>query len=224
MGERQADSAAGTRKDEPAPPLRLGVLLSGGGRTLQNLIDCIVGGSLHASIQCVISSKIDAYGLTRATGAGIASHTVPRREIRDPEFHDRITGILTAADVEVVCMAGFTCLWRIPPEFNQRVINIHPALLPDFGGQGFYGSRVHRSVLDAGVDVSGCTVHFCDNEYDHGSIVLQRECPVLPGDTVETLAARVFELECAAYPEAIRQLVPRIPPRIPGRSNARPAS
>jgi len=101
-------------------------------------------------------------------------------------------------------MAGFLSLWRIPAEYYGKVINIHPALLPEFGGAGMYGTRVHQAVLAAGKKVSGCTVHFCDNQYDHGPIILQHTVPVLTVDTPETLAARIFEQECVAYPEAIQ--------------------
>jgi folate-dependent phosphoribosylglycinamide formyltransferase PurN len=101
-------------------------------------------------------------------------------------------------------MAGFLQLLRIPDDFAGRVLNIHPALLPAFGGQGMYGRRVHKAVLAAGVKESGCTVHVADNEYDHGPIVLQRTVEVRPDDTPEALADRVFAAECEAYPEAIR--------------------
>jgi folate-dependent phosphoribosylglycinamide formyltransferase PurN len=101
-------------------------------------------------------------------------------------------------------MAGFLSLWRIPEDRFGWVINIHPALLPDFGGKGMYGHRVHEAVLAAGRTESGCTVHFCDNEYDHGPIILQRKVRIKPNDTADTLAARVFEQECVAYPEAVR--------------------
>ena len=101
-------------------------------------------------------------------------------------------------------MAGFLSLWRVPDELYGRVINIHPALLPDFGGSGMYGRSVHQAALRAGRSESGCTVHFCDNEYDRGPIILQRKVPVLPDDTPESLAARVFEQECIALPETIQ--------------------
>ena len=104
----------------------------------------------------------------------------------------------------LVCMGGFLSLWLFPDEFYARVMNIHPALLPDFGGKGMHGHHVHEAVLAAGRVVSGCTVHFCDNKYDHGPIILQRQIPVKPGDTPDTLAARVFEEECVAYPEAVQ--------------------
>jgi phosphoribosylglycinamide formyltransferase 1 len=106
--------------------------------------------------------------------------------------------------VELVVMAGFLSLWPIPPQFAGRVINIHPALLPAFGGHGMFGHHVHEAVLATGCKVSGCTVHFVTNEYDQGPIILQRCAPVLEGDTADTLAARIFEQECQALPDAIR--------------------
>ncbi|MHC4063848.1 MAG: phosphoribosylglycinamide formyltransferase [Planctomycetota bacterium] len=184
-------------------PIRLGVLLSGGGQTLQNLCDQIAAGRLTATVEMVISSRPGAYGLTRAKNEGLATCVVHRRQTSAAEFDAAITAALVAAEVELVCMAGFLSLWRIPSHFEGRVMNIHPALLPDFGGQGFWGHRVHEAVLAAGRKESGCTVHFCDNLYDHGPIILQRRIAVLPDDTPDTLAARVFEQECMAYPEAI---------------------
>ena len=197
------DGAMETNKCEVAH-LRLGILLSGGGRTLQNIHDHIVKAELPASIVCVISSKPDAFGVNRAREMGLATHIVSRKLTPDPLFHDSIARHLSEAKAELVCMAGFNVLWRIPSAFERRVINIHPALLPEFGGTDHYGMRVHRAVIAAGRRVSGCTVHVCDNEYDHGPVILQREVPVLPDDTPETLADRVFEQECVAYPEAIR--------------------
>ena len=118
-------------------------------------------------------------------------------------YSARIVELLDAAKVDLVVQAGFLSFWRIPPEYEGRVMNIHPALLPSFGGSGIYGRRVHESVLAAGLKVSGCTVHFVDNEYDRGPIIVQKCVAVLEGDTSDTLAARVFEQECIAYPEAI---------------------
>jgi len=106
--------------------------------------------------------------------------------------------------VDLITLAGFLKLYVIPPEYQRKVLNIHPALLPDFGGDGFYGDKVHQAVLDAQAKESGCTVHFADNTYDTGPIILQKKVPVLAGDTVHTLADRVFEAEKEAYPEAIR--------------------
>jgi phosphoribosylglycinamide formyltransferase 1 len=186
-------------------PIKLAVLLSGSGTTLQNLLDRIADGRLAAQVVQVVASRPDAFGLVRAQKAGIPTAVVQRRECASvEEFSDRIFAHCRAAGAELVCMAGFLQLIRIPDDFRMRVLNIHPALIPAFSGKGFYGHRVHEAALAAGVKVSGCTVHFADNEYDHGPIVLQRTCPVFDGDTPDTLAARVFEQECEAYPEAIR--------------------
>lgn len=109
-----------------------------------------------------------------------------------------------SSPVDLVVLAGFLHLFVFPPKYRGRVMNIHPALLPNFGGAGFYGNRVHEEVIRSGVKETGCTVHFCDGRYDHGPIILQRRIPVRPDDTVETLSKRVFQEECDAYPEAIR--------------------
>jgi len=193
----------------PKKPIKLGVLLSGTGRTFQNLHHRIADGSLEAEIACVISSRHGACGVQRARDAGVPVHVVSRRDLRDPDFHQRITEHLAQARVDLVCLAGFNTLYEIPPVLAGKVINIHPALLPEFGGRGFYGLRVHEAVLAAGKRESGCTVHFCDNQYDHGPIILQRRVPILDDDTPQSLAARVFEQECIAYPQAIRLLASR---------------
>lgn len=183
---------------------RLGVLLSGNGTTLQNLLDRGAAGRLAAQVACVVSSKAEAYGLQRAQRAGIASHVVERKACASrEEFSARILDHCRVAKVDLVCMAGFLQLLQIADDFLGRVMNIHPALLPAFGGKGYHGLRVHQAVLEAGVKVSGCTVHFADNEYDHGPIILQRVVPVEDDDTAEALQGRVFAAECEAYPEAI---------------------
>ncbi len=188
----------------PKNTLKLAVLMSGGGRTLLNLHERINDGSLDAKIQTVISSREKSTGVERARKVGMNVKVVDPRTLNPEEFHRRIDEAV--GDADLVCMAGFLSLWRIPERLAGRVINIHPALLPDFGGKGMYGHHVHEAVLAAGRAVSGCTIHFCDNEYDHGPILLQRSVPVEPGDTADTLAARVFEQECLAYPEAIRMI------------------
>lgn len=196
--------------------IKLGVLLSGGGTTLQNLADAIGAGTLPASIACVIASNGKAFGLTRAANLNLPAYTVARRDYADAgAFSERISALLQQHDVDLVILAGFLALWTIPDVYLgplarggtgalPRVMNIHPALLPKFGGKGMYGHHVHEAVIRAGETESGCTVHFCDNTYDTGPIILQRRCPVLPGDTPDALAARVFQQECIAYPEAIR--------------------
>jgi formyltetrahydrofolate-dependent phosphoribosylglycinamide formyltransferase len=186
-------------------PIRLAVLLSGGGATLQNLLDRIAAGSLCAEVACVVSSKAGAHGLTRAQSAGRPAFVVERKACASREdFSARIFAHCRNAGADLVCLAGFLQLLHIPEDFMGRVLNIHPALIPAFSGKGFHGLAVHRAALETGVKVSGCTVHFADNEYDHGPIVSQRVVPVLDDDTPESLAARVFAQECEAYPEAIR--------------------
>jgi phosphoribosylglycinamide formyltransferase-1 len=187
------------------PDLPIAVLLSGGGTTLQNLLDRRADGALPVRVVQVVSNRESVVGLERARRAGLPAAAVPRREFPSVEaFSERIFDLCRSAGAELVCLAGFLQLLRVPDDFAGRVLNIHPALLPSFGGKGMYGRHVHEAVLQYGAKVSGCTVHFCDNQYDHGPVVLQRTVPVLDDDTAETLAARVFAEECVAYPEAIR--------------------
>ncbi len=188
--------------------MHIAVLLSGSGRSLQNLID----RDIPAKIVLVISDKSDAIGLERALQAGIPTHVVTRKEHTGEQFSQRIFALVRAAKVDLVCLAGFLQLLTIPEDFAGRVLNIHPALLPKFGGHGMYGHHVHEAVLAAGENTSGCTVHIATNEYDRGPILVQKEVLVLPDDTADTLAARVFEAECEAYPEAIKLMASRLYP------------
>jgi phosphoribosylglycinamide formyltransferase 1 len=176
-------------------------MLSGSGRTLRNLVEAILGGRLRARIELVIASRESA-GAQWAREAGLTTLIIPG-EIPAPKL-DRV---LKEHRIEWVVLAGYLKLLNIPEAYRGRVVNIHPALLPAFGGPGMYGPRVHDAVIRAGATVSGCTVHLCDEGYDTGRIVLQKMCEVLPGDTPEMLAARVFELECEAYPEALARLI-----------------
>lgn len=186
-------------------PIRLGILLSGGGRTMVNLHQEIQAGRLPAEIVLVISSRSTVAGVQRAREMGVEPVIVRRKDYPElPAFSKRIAEELDKAKVDLVVQAGWLCLWEIPQRYENRVMNIHPALLPSFGGQGMWGHHVHEAVLKAGCKVSGCTVHFCTNEYDAGPIIVQRCCPVLEGDDADSLAARVFQEECIAYPEAIR--------------------
>jgi phosphoribosylglycinamide formyltransferase 1 len=188
-----------------SPPLRVAMLLSGSGTTLQNFLDRIADGRLRAEIVLVVSNKARAFGLERARRAGIATAIVQREQAGSLEsFSQRIFAACREARAELVCLGGFLQLLHVPDDFLGRVLNIHPALIPAFCGKGYYGHRVHDAVLAYGAKVSGCTVHFADNQYDHGPIILQRAVPVLEDDTAESLAARVFEQECEAYPEAIQ--------------------
>ncbi|HVK18855.1 MAG TPA: phosphoribosylglycinamide formyltransferase [Fimbriiglobus sp.] len=189
------------RRHDPTRLPRLAVLVSAGGTTLQNLIDRVADGRFRAEITAVVSSNPDAYGNERARRAGITVTVVPRRT---PDFSAAVFDALRAADPDLVVLAGWLHLLAIPRDFRHRVLNIHPSLLPAFGGKGMYGHHVHEAVLAYGAKVSGCTVHFADETYDTGPIVVQRVVPVLDDDTPDTLAERVFAAECEAYPEAIR--------------------
>lgn len=190
---------------ENKPPIRLGVLISGGGTTLMNVLEYIKKGKLNAEIALVIGSRSDAEGVEKAKKAGLNVKIIRKKDYPGvDEFSRRIEEQLAAANVELVIQGGWLCLWNIPKRYENKVMNIHPALLPSFGGQGMWGHHVHEAVLKAGCKVSGCTVHFCTNEYDEGPIIVQRCCPVIETDTPDTLAERVFEQECIAYPQAIQ--------------------
>jgi len=185
--------------------LKLAVLLSGGGTTLENIFEHIDEGKLDAEVVIVGSSRKDAYGLERARRHGVSTFIVESRRYKETaSFTKAIFGELGQYGYDLLILAGFMCLLELPPELEGRAMNIHPALIPAFCGKGYYGHHVHAAVLGCGAKVSGCTVHFADNVYDHGPIIVQKTVPVLDDDTPETLAARVFEKECEAYPEAIR--------------------
>lgn len=187
--------------------LRLVVLISGGGTTLKNLLEKKAAGRLDAEIRLVISSNPQARGLQIAAAAGIPSQVVPRATFTsDQAYSEAVFAACRSTDAQWIVMGGFLTYVPIPPDFENRVLNIHPALIPAFCGKGFYGHHVHEAVLEYGAKISGCTVHFVDNEYDHGPIILQKMVPVLDDDTPDTLAARVFDAECEAYPEALRLL------------------
>jgi formyltetrahydrofolate-dependent phosphoribosylglycinamide formyltransferase len=186
-------------------PVRLAVLLSGSGTTLQNLLDRIGSGALPAQVVVVVASRADALGLERARHAGIPAAAVPRKQFADIDrFNDALHAMLERYPIDLIALAGFLSPFQLRRKYAGRVLNIHPALIPAFCGKGFYGEKVHRAVIESGVKVSGCTVHFADDEYDHGPIILQGAVPVLDDDTPETLAARVHALENELYPEAIR--------------------
>jgi phosphoribosylglycinamide formyltransferase 1 len=196
----QRKSVAKNRK-----PIRLGVLISGGGTTLMNILEYINNGQLNAEVAVVISSLSTVAGVEKAKAAGLNVKVIRKKDHPDiDEFSKHIEEELVAAKVDLVVQGGWLCLWKIPPRYENRVMNIHPALLPSFGGAGMWGHHVHEAALAKGCKISGCTVHFCTNEYDKGPIIVQRCCPVKDDDSPETLAARVFEQECIAYPQAIK--------------------
>ena len=192
-------------RDPPisTPPIRLAVCVSGEGTTLQNLIDRIKARRLRAQIVQVVASRPRIGAIARAEAArlplALANYNARSRK----EFSASVFDPIRHAKADLVILAGFLALVQIPRDYKGRVINIHPALIPAFCGKGFYGSKVHEAALAMGVKVSGCTVHFADDSYDTGPIINQRVVPVVEGDTVETLAARVFKEECEALPEVI---------------------
>ena len=186
-------------------PLRVAFLLSGSGTTLENLLRHVDMGSVPATVVLVVSDRPGVRGLDRAKSRGIATAVVERRAYKDAAAFDAaMDAAIRPHAPDLVAMGGFLRLWRPPPELRGRVLNVHPSLLPAFGGKGLYGERVQRAVLDAGVKVTGCTVHFVDDEYDHGPIVAQAAVVVEDADTPDTLAHRVQAAERRLYPACIR--------------------
>lgn len=186
-------------------PLRLAALISGGGTTVINLQERITSGTLDAEIVLVVASRRDCTGIAKAEAAGLTVRVVPRKEFASvAAFSEAVFEAVDESRADLITLAGFLSLLHIPDRYRLRVMNIHPGLIPAFSGKGYHGRRVHEAAIDRGVKISGCTVHFADNEYDHGPIVVQKAVPVLDDDDPATLAARVFAAECEAYPEAIR--------------------
>ncbi|MEE4243593.1 MAG: formyltransferase family protein [Desulfopila sp.] len=175
--------------------LKMAVLLSGSGRTLDNFHEKIEEGSMRAQIEVVVSNVSDALGLEKAEKYGY------------PAFHGAdstaTNAILSDYDIDIICLAGYLKLYSPPAALRQSVINIHPSLIPSFCGDGFYGSKVHRAVKKRGCMVSGCTVHFANEIYDDGPIILQKCVTLTYEDSVAEIAAKVFAAECEAYPDAI---------------------
>jgi len=188
-------------------PVRLAVCVSGGGSTLQNLIDRIGAGSLRAEVVLVVAGRPGIGAIVRAETAGIPVVVLDRAtRVATPRglaFSASAFDPIRGSQADLVVLGGFLALLEIPPDFAGRVVNVHPSLIPAFSGRGFHGEAVHRAAVEAGVKLSGCTVHFADDSYDTGPIILQRAVPVLDDDTPATLAARVAGAEREALPEAI---------------------
>lgn len=192
--------------------IRLAVLLSGGGTTYQFIQDRIDAGALDAETVVVVSSREDAFGLERARGHGVPAIAVPRKNFKqfgDDEiiaFNRKLIETIAPYDPELIVMAGFMSL--LTPEFVERwpgrIMNTHPALIPAFCGEKYYGERVHKAVVEQGVKITGCTIHFVDEMYDHGPIILQKAVPVEDSDTYEDVAAKVMAVEKPLYCEAIQ--------------------
>lgn len=188
-------------------PIKIAVLISGGGRTLKNLLDRQAEEGLPIDVRLVVSSSAKAVGLQFARDANIESTILLRGKFAsDTDYGNAIFDACRSVKVDYVVMAGFLKFAPVPDDFAGRVVNIHPALLPAFGGAGMYGHHVHQAVLDYGAKVTGCTVHFVDNQYDHGPVIWQQPVPVFDDDTAESLAARVFVAEKEAYPHVLKLL------------------
>ncbi len=188
--------------------LNIGVLISGGGTNLQSLIDNIENGYIKGEIKIVISNRKDAYGLIRAEKAGIEALYIDPSGLSDKNYNKKIIEELEKRNIELVVLAGYLKILskEFIQKYNKRIINIHPSLLPDFGGKGYYGDRVHKAVLESGKKVTGATVHFVDEGTDTGKIILQEKVEIKADDTVESLKARVLEVEHRLLVEAIRML------------------
>ena len=188
-----------------ATPLRIAVLLSGEGTSLENLFEQIDAGAVPAQVVLVVASKPKAGGLARAQRRGVPALAVPRKKYPDPSaFNDALHAVLADYEIDLVALLGFLSPFETRGRFDGRTLNVHPALIPAFSGKGFYGQRVHEAVLESGARYSGATVHFVDAEYDHGPIILQEPVEVRDDDTANTLAGRVQEAERRLVPEAIR--------------------
>ena len=185
------------------PPIRLAVCVSGGGTTLQNLIDRTLDDRLRAEIVQVVAGRPGIGAIGRAERAGIPVEVEARNKRPLADFSAAIFDPIRDRGADLVIFGGFLSLVQIPPDYAGRVINIHPSLIPAFSGKGFHGEAVHQAAIDAGVKLTGCTVHFADDTYDTGPIIFQVPVPVLHDDTAKTLAARVFEAECEVLPETI---------------------
>jgi phosphoribosylglycinamide formyltransferase-1 len=184
---------------------RIAVLLSGSGRSLENLFVEIGRGALRAEVVLVISSNATAYGLERARQRRVPARAlVPARDETPEAYSLRLFDALRKVSPDAVVLAGFLRIITIPPDFAGKVINIHPSLLPAFGGPGMYGHHVHEAVIESGARVSGCTVHYVTNDVDAGPIIEQRTVPVHDDDDASALAARVFEEEKKALPAALQ--------------------
>ncbi len=178
--------------------LKMAVLISGSGRTLDNFHERIKNGSLAGKIEVVISNVAGVLGLSKAEKYGY------------PAFHaadnQSINALLKDYDIDIVCLAGYLKLYTPPPELARAVINIHPSLIPSFCGDGFYGHHVHEAIMARGCTVSGCTVHFANENYDEGPIILQKCVELAYEDDADTIADKVFAIECEAFPEAINRV------------------
>ncbi len=184
------------------------VLVSGGGTNLQALIDARKNSIItDGEISLVVSNNPDAYALTRAKNAGIKTAVINKKEMSDREFEEKLINVLEENEIELIVLAGFMCILSrgFTERYADRIINVHPSLIPSFCGKGYYGLRVHKAALDYGVKVTGATVHFVNEIPDGGKIILQKAVDIEPGDTPETLQRRVMEqAEWKILPQAVQ--------------------
>lgn len=188
---------------------KIAVFVSGGGTDLQSIIDGVRSGMINAEIAMVIASRSDIFALERARANNIPSRVFKKADYLSVEaMYDEIIALLDSLSIDLVVLAGYLTILseNIVKAYAGRIINIHPSLIPKHCGMGYYGIRVHRSVIESGDKVSGATVHFVDEGADTGKIIRQETVPVLEGDTPETLAARVLKLEHKILPEVVRDL------------------
>lgn len=188
-------------------PVKIGVLISGSGTNLQALIDNINSGEINGEISVVISNKKDAYGLTRAKNNGIDAIFIDKKDfINEEEFNRKIIEELKKRQVNLVVLAGYLKILssEFISEFRNRIINIHPSLIPSFCGKGYYGEKVHKAVLDYGAKITGATVHFVDEEADTGPIIFQKPVRITENDTIDSLKEKVLEIEHVLLSEAVR--------------------
>ncbi len=183
---------------------KLAVLFSGGGTTILNLLDYIEDGKLDAKIVLSIASRCDLTGIDRLADRGVDVAIAKQDGDSIEVANTKIQAWLKEAQPDLILLCGYLRLLKIEPWMEGRVLNIHPALLPDFCGKGMYGNHVHEAVIKSGEKISGCTVHYVDEQYDNGPTIIQKTCEVKTSDTPQILAQRVFTLECQAYPEAIK--------------------
>ncbi|OZV13285.1 phosphoribosylglycinamide formyltransferase [Tissierella sp. P1] len=188
-------------------PVKIGVLISGGGTNLQSIIDNIKNGNIDGEIKLIISNRKEAYGLTRGKDAGIESIYLDRKLFNsEEEYNLELIKEFKAKNVELIVLAGYLKVLsqEFIEEFNRRIINIHPSLIPSFCGKGYYGEKVHQEVLDYGVKITGATVHFVDEGTDTGPIILQEIVYVNSEDTVDTLKEKVLEIEHKLLVQAMK--------------------
>ncbi len=191
-----------------AQETRMLVLLSGSGTTLQNFIDLAEAGRLPVDIVGVISSRRGVKGIERAENHSIPVQVVARKDYDTWEkFNEALCEAVETFEPDLIAFAGFMSLFHAPQKYKGKIMNVHPALIPAFCGKGFYGHHVHEAVIESGVKITGATVHFVDEKYDHGPIIMQKPVEVLDDDTPDSLAERVQAVEREIYPEAIRLYV-----------------